>query len=75
MKVAQTFQFIYPKISTYQMKNYLFYDEETGEHFFVQDESLWKANETAHKYFKRPFFIDEMDDAEAEDVRIRYLLK
>lgn len=48
------------------MKNYLFYDEETGEHFFVQDESLWKANETAHKYFKRPFFIDEMDDAEAE---------
>lgn len=36
------------------MKNYLFYDEETGEHFFVQDESLWKANETAHKYFKRP---------------------
>lgn len=44
------------------MKNYLFYDEETGEHFFVQDESLWKANETAHKYFKRPFSID----AEAE---------
>lgn len=25
-----------------------------------------KANETAHKYFKRPFSIDEMDDAEAE---------
>lgn len=48
------------------MKNYLFYDE----HFFVQDESLWKANETAHKYFKRPFSIDKMDD-----VRIRYLLK
>jgi hypothetical protein len=48
------------------MKNYLFYDEETGEYFFVQDESLWKANETAHKYFKRPFSIDEMDDAEAE---------
>lgn len=47
-------------------KNYLFYDEETGEHFFVKDESLWKANETAHKYFKRPFSIDEMDDAEAE---------
>ena len=48
------------------MKNYLFYDEETGEYFFVQDESLWKANETAHKYFKRPFSIDEMDDTEAE---------
>ena len=48
------------------IKNYLFYDEETGEYFFVQDESLWKANETAHKYFKRPFSIDEMDDAEAE---------
>lgn len=48
------------------MKNYLFYDEETGEYFFVQNESLWKANEIAHKYFKRPFSIDEMDDAEAE---------
>ena len=48
------------------MKNYLYYDEETGENFFVQDESLWKANEIAHKYFKCPFFIDEMDDTEAE---------
>ena len=49
------------------MKNYLFYDEETGEHFFVRDEEgLWKANETAHEFFKRPIFIDEMADAEAE---------
>lgn len=29
------------------MKNYLFYDEETGEYFFVQDESLWEANKIA----------------------------
>lgn len=48
------------------MENYLFYDEETGEYFFVQCESLWEANKIAHKYFKRPFFIDEMDDVEAE---------
>ena len=48
------------------MKNYLFHDDETGEDFFVQEESLSKANEIAHEYFKRPFFTDEMNDAEAE---------
>lgn len=37
------------------MKNYLFYDEETGEHFFVQEVNLWKANQTAHLFFQRPF--------------------
>lgn len=47
-------------------KNFLFYDDETGERFFVKDKDLWRANETAHQYFKRPFAIDEMDDAEAE---------
>lgn len=47
-------------------KNFLFYDDETGEHFFVKDKDLWRANVTAHQYFKRPFAIDEMDDAEAE---------
>lgn len=48
------------------MKNYLFYDEETGEDFFVQEVNLWEANKIARQYFKRPFFIDEMNDAEAE---------
>lgn len=56
----------YQKKGFEAMENYLFYDEETGEYFFVQDESLWEANKIAHKYFKRPFFIDEMNDAEAE---------
>ena len=52
--------------SAYQMKNYLFYDEETGEHFFVQEVNLWKANQTAHLFFQRPFYKCSMSDAEAE---------
>lgn len=48
------------------MTNYKFYDEETGEEFFVQEETLWKANEVAHKYFKRPFYQGEYTDQEAE---------
>lgn len=48
------------------MKNYLFYDEETGEHFFVQEVNLWKANQTAHLFFQRPFYKCSMSDAEAE---------
>ena len=48
------------------MKNYLFYDEETGEYFFVQEVNLWKANQTAHLFFQRPFYKCSMSDAEAE---------
>lgn len=48
------------------MKNYLFYDEETGEYFFVQEVNLWKANQTAHLFFQRPFYKCSMNDAEAE---------
>lgn len=43
------------------MKNYLFYDEETGEYFFVQE-----VNQTAHLFFQRPFYKCSMSDAEAE---------
>lgn len=48
------------------MRNFLFHDAETGEYFFVREENLWDANTIAHQYFKRPFSIDDMDDAEAE---------
>ena len=49
------------------MRNSLFYDEETGEKFFVQENNgLSAANEIAHQYFKRPFFMTDMNDAEAE---------
>lgn len=48
------------------MKNYLFYNEETGEHFFVQEVNLWKANQTAYLFFQRPFYKCSMNDAEAE---------
>lgn len=48
------------------MKNYLFYDEEIGEHFFVQEVNLRKANQTAHLFFQRPFYKCSMNDAEAE---------
>lgn len=40
--------------------------KETGEHFFVQEVNLWKANQTAHLFFQRPFYKCSMNDAEAE---------
>lgn len=48
-------------------KNYKFYDNETGEIFFVQAENLQKAIEIANDYFEAPQFTREIyDDEEAE---------
>ena len=48
------------------MKNYLFYDYETGENFIVETDMKEKAYLCAYKYFKDPKFIDEISYFEAE---------
>ena len=47
-------------------KNYLFFDEETGENFFVETNSLAKAIEIAREYFDEPTFVEVYTSAEAE---------
>ena len=47
-------------------KNYLFFDEETGENFFVETNSLAKAVEIAREYFDEPTFVEVYTVAEAE---------
>ena len=49
-----------------KMKNYLFYDEYTGEEFIVETENKEKAYMIAYTYFKEPKFTDEISDFEAE---------
>lgn len=47
-------------------KDYLFFDEETGENFFVETNSLDKAVEIAREYFDDPTFVEVYTVAEAE---------
>ena len=47
-------------------KDYLFLDDETGENFFVETDSLAKAVEMAREYFSEPKFIEVYTVAEAE---------
>ena len=47
-------------------KDYLFFDEETGENFFVETNSLAKAVEIAREYFDEPTFVEIYTVAEAE---------
>ena len=48
------------------MKNYLFYDEYTGEEFIVETDVKEKAYLCAYKYFKEPKFCGEISNWEAE---------
>ena len=48
------------------MKNYLFYDEYTGEEFIVETDMKEKAYMCAYKYFKEPKFCGEILYFEAE---------
>ena len=48
------------------MRNFLFRDEETGEEFFVQEDTLEKAKEIASDVFSEPTFIAIFSDVEAE---------
>lgn len=48
------------------MKNYLFYDRETGEHFIVESENKEKAYTCAYIFFKKPKLIEEITEWEAD---------
>ena len=47
--------------------NYLFYDEESGEEFFVQtDKGVVEAKRTAELYFDQPIYRGCFTDDEAD---------
>ena len=48
------------------MKNYLFYDNASGEMFIVETDMKEKAYLCAYKYFKDPKFCGEISYFEAE---------
>lgn len=48
------------------MRNFYFVDDETGEDFIVEAETLAKARYIAGDYFNEVHFLREIDDYEAE---------
>lgn len=48
------------------MKNYLVYDEDTGEEFIVEAENAKEAYEKACEYFAEPNVEEEISDFVAE---------
>ena len=48
------------------MKNYLFYDEVSGEEFLVETDMKEKAILCARAYFEKPRFCGEISYWEAE---------
>lgn len=48
------------------MKEYLFYDNASGEMFFVETDMKEKAILTARAYFEEPIFEGEVTHWEAE---------
>ena len=48
------------------MRNYLFYDEVTGEEFIVETDCRSKAILCARAYFEKPRFCGEISYWEAE---------
>ena len=50
------------------MNTYFFEDLTTGEEFFVEADSLKKAQETANTYFEEPNFISKVTTEFAEMV-------
>ncbi len=48
------------------MRNFYFVDDETGEDFIVEAETLAKARYIAGDYFNEAHFLREIDDEEAE---------
>lgn len=43
------------------MTTYHFYDEETGEEFFVEEETLELAKQIARENFESPKYLGEVD--------------
>ncbi len=56
----------YQKKGDKEMKNYLFYDYDSGENFIVETENKEKAYMIAYTYFKEPKFCEELSDLVAE---------
>ena len=48
------------------MKNYLYYDEASGEEFIVEALNKEEAQRTAEMYFEEPKLDSEISDLEAE---------
>jgi hypothetical protein len=48
------------------MKEYLFYDEVSGEEFLVETDTKEKAYLCAYAYFQEPKFIEEVSPWQAE---------
>ena len=48
------------------MKEYLFYDEVSGEEFLVETDMKEKAYLCAYSYFEEPKFVREVSHWEAE---------
>ena len=46
--------------------NYLYYDYQTGEHFYVNADNKDSADRIAYSYFAEPEFICIDDDITAE---------
>lgn len=49
-----------------KMKNYLYYDEASGEEFIVEALNKEEAQRTAEMYFEAPKLDSEISDLEAE---------
>jgi hypothetical protein len=47
-------------------KNFLFFDNETGEQFIVESENKALARDTAESFFSEPQLVDEISYGEAE---------
>ena len=48
------------------MNTFWFYDEVSGEEFFVEAFDEMEAIETAYEYFEKPIFREEVSFFEAE---------
>lgn len=46
--------------------NYLYYDKQTGKHFYVNADNRYSANRIAYFYFDEPKFICIDDDITAK---------
>lgn len=44
------------------MTTYHFYDRETSEEFFVEEETLELAKQVAREYFENPKYLGKVDE-------------
>ena len=58
--------YMYVELWRTKMKEYLFYDEVSGEEFLVETDMKEKAYLCAYTYFEEPKFVREVSHWEAE---------